>query len=151
MSVFEVVDCADFDPDFKKVSELFTEYSKMPGAESCFVSFSSELSDLGSCYSGGAVLLGLDGNVPVACVALKKTSDKNGEVKRLYVKPDFRGNGYSKLMLSALFDRARKLGFETLTLKTKPEIMDRAWRLYRRLGFFRTDEQDGVVSMCMKL
>ncbi len=151
MSDLTIVDCVDFDSDFKNVSELFKEYSKMPGAESCFVSFSNEISDLGAYYSGGAVLLGLEESVPVACVALKKTDDKTGEVKRLYVKPDFREKGYSKLMLSALFDRARQLGFETLTLSTKPEIMNRAWKLYGRLGFLSTDEQDGVVSMRMKL
>ena len=87
MADFEVRECKNTEV----VKELFKEYSQIKGAESCFVSFDKELADLEGFYSGGALLVGYEENIPVACIAIKKLNDTTCEAKRLFIKLENRG------------------------------------------------------------
>ena len=113
MGTFEVKDCNDTEV----VKELFKEYSQIKGAESCFVSFDKELSDLDGFYSGGALLVGYEEGLPIACIAIKKLDDQTCEAKRLFIKPEYRGKGYARIMLNTMLERARELGFEEVSEK----------------------------------
>ncbi len=145
MTNFKVKECSDTEV----VKVLFKEYSQIKGAESCFVSFDKELADLEGFYRGGALLVGYEENVPVACIAIKKLSDATCEAKRLFIKPESRGKGYARIMLNTMLDKAKELGFEEVTFTTKPAVMQIGYGLYKRMGFEEYGEENGTVSMRM--
>ena len=147
MSDFIVKDCSN--PEI--VKPLFLEYSKIKGAESCFVSFDKEIADLNEYYKGGALLVGYEKDKPVSCVALKKINDKSCEGKRLFIKPEYRGNGYARILLHAMIEKAKALGFTEIVFTTKPSVMKTAYALYKRMGFEELSETDGTVSMRIDL
>ena len=145
--MFEVKECGD--P--AEIKYLFVEYSQLKGAESCFVSFDRELSDLASFYAGGLLLVGYENGYPVGSLAVKRIDRRTGEAKRLYIKPDHRGKGYSRIMLNTMLDRCRDLGIEEIILSTKPHVMPIAYELYKKMGFTEVNESDGVVEMRLGL
>ena len=147
MDSFVVKECNDT----TVIKALFTGYSQIKGAESCFVSFDKEMADLESFYSGGTILVGYEDELPVACIALKKTNDLTSEAKRLFIKPECRGKGYARIMLNVMLDRAGELGFSEVTFTTKPSVMEIGYGLYKRMGFEEVSEKDGIVSMRMEL
>ncbi|MBQ3634848.1 MAG: GNAT family N-acetyltransferase [Bacteroidales bacterium] len=135
--------------DYEVIKALFVEYSQIKGAEGCFVSFEKELADLSAFYKGGTILVGFEGDAPIATVALKRVDENTSEVKRLFVKPEYRGKGYSRKMLEALFQHAKTLGYKDVMLTTRPEVMPIAYALYQRIGFVQTALKDGVATMRM--
>ena len=137
--------------DTETVRELFVEYSHIKGAESCFVSFDKELNDLSGYYSGGAILVGFEDDKPVACVAIRKISDETCEGKRLFIKHEYRGKGYARVMIKAMTDKASELGFKEVVFTTKPEVMTVGYGLYKRMGFEELSEENGIVSMRIDL
>ena len=145
--LFETKECTN--PDI--VKELFVEYSHIKGAESCFVSFDKELNDLPGYYSGGAIIVGYEEDKPIACVAIKKISDETCEGKRLFIRPEYRGKGYARIMLKAMTDKAFELGFKELLFTTKPDVMSIGYGLYKRLGYEELSEENGVASMRIDL
>ena len=137
--------------DIETIKELFVEYSHIKGAESCFVSFDKELNDLAGYYSGGAILVGFEEYKPVACVAIRKISEETCEGKRLFIKPEYRGKGYARIMIKAMTDKASELGFKEVVFTTKPEVMTVGYGLYKRMGFEELSEENGIVSMRIDL
>ena len=103
-----------------------------------FQGFATELEGLPGVYaaSGGALWLATSAGVPAATIALRRLSETSGEVKRLYVRPDFRGHGLARSLLKEVFDRASALSYEYLYADTLP-MMKEALSLYERLGFER--------------
>lgn len=84
------------------------------------------------------------GAAGVGCVALRPLTTSMAEVKRMYVDPQWRGQGIGRRLLDALIDKARALGYSTLRLGTLDD-MTAAQSLYRSLGFapierYRADE-----------
>ena len=144
---FKVNECSDIEV----IKALFTEYSHIKGAESCFVSFDKELNDLEGFYSGGAILVGFEDDEPVACVAFRKINDETCEGKRLFIKPEHRGKGYARIMIKAMTDKASELGFKEVVFTTKPEVMRVGYGLYKRMGFEELSEDNGIVSMRIDL
>ena len=147
MDSFVVKECNDT----TVIKALFTEYSQIKGAESCFVSFDKELADLEGFYSGGALLVGYENNNPVACIAIKKMNDVTCEAKRLFIKPEYRGRGYARVMLNDMLDKAKELGLKEVTFTTKPSVMQIGYSLYKRMGFEEIGEENGTVSMRMEI
>lgn len=130
---------------------LIREYSTIKGAEKCFVSLDKELADLESYYKGGALLLGYEGDKPIATIAIRKIDDATAEAKRLYIKPEYRGKGYARTMMNAMLDKAGELGFSEVKFTTMPEVMKVGYGLYKRMGFEETDFDGTTASMRMKL
>ena len=77
-----------------------------------------------------------DGNV-AGCVALRKLDDERCELKRLYVRPQYRGCGYSRLLLDRIVSDARAIGYTLMLLDSLPEL-ESALSLYRSYGFVET-------------
>lgn len=73
---------------------------------------------------------------PVGCGGLRRLAETMGEIKRMYVPPVHRGNGYSRHILRALEDHARSLGWTRLMLETG-DRQHEAIGLYRRSGYGR--------------
>lgn len=145
--MFEIREC----DDYEAAKKLILEYSEIKGAEACFVSLDKELSDLQGFYNDGALLLGYDDGNPIATIAIKKINDDRAEAKRLYIKPECRGNGYARPMLNAMLDKCRELHFKEVGFTTKPEVMSIGYALYRKMGFEELENDNGTVLMRMML
>jgi GNAT superfamily N-acetyltransferase len=69
---------------------------------------------------GGAFLVGYDGQRPVCCGGIKRLPDGACEIKKMYVVPEARGQGVGRMLLHALEDKARELGYQVARLDTGP-------------------------------
>ena len=147
IQMFEIRSC----DNYSAAKELILEYSKIKGAEECFVSLDKELADLKGFYQDGALLLGYDESMPVATIAIKRIDDNAAEAKRLYIKHEYRGQGYARLMLNAMLDKCRELGFKEVRFTTKPEVMSIGYALYKRMGFEELKNDQGTALMRMIL
>jgi len=71
--------------------------------------------------------------------ALQRIRDKAGEIKRMYVRPSYRGKGYGKALLQQLLQRAKEFGYSSVYLDSG-RFMTTAHNLYRSLGFIECNE-----------
>jgi putative acetyltransferase len=85
-------------------------------------------------HDGIEYLAGFVNGRPVACGAVQPLGDRVGEIKRMYVRPAYRGNGYGRLILAALEELALQRGFHTLRLETGRRFAP-ALGLYRAAGY----------------
>lgn len=117
---------------------LFCEYQESLGVDLCFQGFAAELAGLLGRYAppGGALLVALDGDAAVGCVALREFATDIGEMKRLYVRPSHRGHGLGRRLAEAIIEIARAHGYARLCLDTLESLREAAG-LYASLGFVR--------------
>ncbi len=93
----------------------------------------------------GIIFLIMNEDKAVGMGAMRKLEDGIGEVKRMFVKPDFQGKGYGKLMIVRLMDKARELGYRTLRLDTG-RMLEAAVHIYKSAGFREIDKYPGTES-----
>jgi len=124
----------------EEVRQLFREYEKNIGVDLCFQNFAEEVKQLPGAYSepAGVLLLALYEDKPAACCALREAKHspypKAAELKRLFVRPDFRGKGIARKLVTAILRRAVAKGYECVVLDTL-KTMSEAQTLYVALGF----------------
>lgn len=116
--------------------KLFREYADSLGFDISFQNFEKELAELPGDYAppAGRLYLAIEGKRSAGCIALRKLSVDDCEMKRFYVCPLFRGKGVGKRLAAALIGEARQIGYKRMLLDTVPS-MKRAIVLYRALGF----------------
>jgi ribosomal protein S18 acetylase RimI-like enzyme len=123
--------------EMEPVRVLFREYAGSLGFDLCFENFEHELADLPGQYAppSGCLLLATVGNEPAGCVALKKLADGVCEMKRLYVRSQYRGTGLGRTLAEQIIREATRLAYQAIRLDTMPSVMGSAVALYRSLGF----------------
>jgi ribosomal protein S18 acetylase RimI-like enzyme len=143
--------------DIPEVRTLFLEYQKSLGIDLCFQSFDEELKHLPGDYAlpDGRLLIAMDEERIAGCVALRRISNSVCEMKRLYLRPEFRGKGIGRMLAIAILDEARGIGYATMRLDTLP-VMTEAIALYQSLGFkqidpYRFNPVEGAMFMEMDL
>ncbi|HWI82534.1 GNAT family N-acetyltransferase [Ramlibacter sp.] len=120
--------------------DIFREYAHGLGVDLCFQQFDQELANLPGDYAAprGALLLAMVDGAVAGCCALRPldTADypNAAEMKRLYVRPAFRGTGLGRRLAEAALDAARVRGYASVLLDTLSD-MESARALYEDLGF----------------
>lgn len=99
------------------------------------------------------VLLIYHGKIPVACASFKAYTKDTAEVKRVFVRQEYRGKGLSKLLMRALEEKARSKGYKSLVLETGAHLAA-AVALYRKIGYQIIDNygpyKNMKESVCMR-
>jgi putative acetyltransferase len=116
---------------------LFLEYAKSLGFDLCFQNFDHEIKSLPGAYAppSGRLLLARLENQFAGCIAFRKLENEICEMKRLYVRPTFRGHRLGSVLAQNLIAEARNIGYKKMRLDTVASAMQDAIALYRRIGF----------------
>jgi len=129
--------------DVDQVRALLNEYiafasSISPGINSvpAFKGYEDEFAKLPGIYAPptGRLLMALEDSQPAGCVALKRIGPDVCELKRLYVRPQFRGKKIGSKLVEMLVDEARKMGYSKMVLDSH-KSMKSAHRIYQEVGF----------------
>jgi len=117
--------------------ELFLEYAQSLGFSLCFQNFDKELANLPGDYvpPDGRLLLAEYESQLAGCVALHKLSADICEMKRLYLRPQFRGKGLGRVLADRIIAEARQIGYQRMRLDTVEPAMKDAVAMYRKIGF----------------
>jgi GNAT superfamily N-acetyltransferase len=120
----------------EQVRALLTEYHASPRCSISFRDFEGEVGTLPGEYAPpeGRLLLATYRRRPAGCVGVSKLNDGACKMKRLYVRPEFRGKGIGRDLALAAIHAGRGLGYTRMGLWTFP-FMKEAIALYRTLGF----------------
>ena len=136
---------------------LFKEYATWLAIDLSFQNFDKELVNLPGDYAppDGRLSLARCGTETVGCVALRRFHDCACEMKRMWVRPRFRGCGVGRLLAEKLIAEARTLGYSQMVLDSLPSL-ESAIALYRSLGFreippYRYNPEPGAVFMQLEL
>lgn len=122
------------------IRSLFREYSAEQEVDLCFQGFEQELATLPGKYARprGGIWLAESAGAIAGCVAMRPVDSERAELKRLFVRPVYRGSGLGRTLTLWVLDQADKLGYRRLVLDTLP-TMTSAIALYRSLGFRETE------------
>ncbi|HEY3928501.1 MAG TPA: GNAT family N-acetyltransferase [Candidatus Koribacter sp.] len=123
--------------DLSLVRELFLEYARSLNFDLSFQHFDEELSTLPGKYSRprGCILLAYSGGQPAGCIALRPFDATRCEMKRLFVRPAFRGLHLGDALIARFLHEARQGGYRSVLLDTVQPLMSTAIAMYKRLGF----------------
>jgi ribosomal protein S18 acetylase RimI-like enzyme len=123
--------------DIEAARELFLEYAQSLGFSLCFQGFDQELAGLPGDYAppAGRLLVARRADQLAGCVALHALEQGRSEMKRLYLRPAFRGQGLGRQLAERVIAEARAIGYTHMRLDTVAPTMADAVALYRRLGF----------------
>jgi ribosomal protein S18 acetylase RimI-like enzyme len=137
--ILEIYEIAD-NKQLQSIRELFIEYADSLGVDLAFQGFEEELNSLPGKYSApdGCILIAEFKGYPAGSVALRKISHEICEMKRLYVRNDFRGMGIGKLLANRIITKARELGYSHMRLDTLPTMIA-AQVMYKELGFYEIE------------
>ena len=148
---------AESSRQIETIRQLFLEYAKSLNFDLCFQGFDKELEQLPGKYAApdGRLLLALYEEKTAGCVALWKVNDQVCEMKRLWVRPEFRGQKIGRQLAEFVIEQARLIGYAKMKLDTI-DSMTAAIKLYVSLGFkstsaYRYNPVEGAEYMELKL
>lgn len=145
-----------------EIKELFTEYTQMLiDGDSKFKkyldiqNYDEEIEHLEKKYGppGGRLYVAYVDSQAAGCIGMRRLDEENCEMKRLYVKPEFRGTGLGKLLVDRILSEAKAEGYRHMLLDTLP-FLESALKLYKAYGFFEIESYNDSpmeTSIFMKL
>ena len=143
--------------DLGEARKLFLEYASSLGFDLSFQKFDEEIARFPGEYSSpqGCILIALEDGAVAGCVAMRKIDEGICEMKRLYVRPEFRRRGLGKALALEIVEEARRAGYERMRLDTVPSMAE-AIALYRLLRFntigpYRHNPIEGALFMELAL
>jgi putative acetyltransferase len=118
------------------IRTLFEEYAAFLAVDLCFQGFTEELNGLPGRYAppSGALRLAMYDGQAAGCVAIRGLSADSCEMKRLYVRPAYRGMGIGRELTREIIVTARRIGYRVMRLDTLERLIE-AMTLYRSFGF----------------
>lgn len=126
--------------EFLHAKALIQEYVTWLGVDLSFQNFDAEMADLPKMYNkaDGGLFLAYLNHAPVGIAGLRRFSETEAEVKRMFVKDSAKGMGIGKQLLRTCVETARKLGYQNIKLDTAA-FMTAAIKLYTDQGFVEID------------
>ena len=146
----------------EEIRELLTEYTDMLIEGDSDIknylelqNYDDELEDLQTKYGlpYGRLYLAYSDKKPAGCIGLKRIDNKNCEVKRLYVRPAFRGRHIGRLLMEQIIREAKEIGYSHMLLDTLP-FLQSAIHMYKKQGFYEISGYNNSpmdTSIYMKL
>ena len=146
----------------REIKELFLEYTEMLlKNDSDFAkylelqNYDSELQHLSDKYGlpNGRLYIVKVENEFAGCIGLRKIDYENCEMKRLYVRPKFRGHKIANKLVEMIINDAKRIGYKSMLLDTLP-FLERAIYLYKKFGFYEIESYNNSpmdTSIYMKL
>jgi len=127
---------AIFPDDLAHVIAILSEYVASPSVSLAFQNYEAEFAALPGKYAApdGRLLLAWKGPAVVGCAALRRIDASTCEMKRVYVRPDARGESLGRRLIERILDEARAAGYARICLDVLPEFFA-AQRIYESLGF----------------
>lgn len=132
---------------------LFNEYANSLNISLAFQNFSEELHNINMMYGSptGCLLLVYENEQAIACAAYRKIGDAICELKRMYIKPNYRKQGIGQKLVDMLSQKAKQNGYDIIRLDTLDTMLP-AISLYRNNGFYTIsayyhNPNEGVVYM----
>lgn len=132
---------AETNEQIEDVRKIFREYEAWLDLDLCFQGFEEELANLPGKYQKpeGRLFLAISDGKVAGCIALRKLEEGICEMKRLYVRDEFRGQKIGISLIEKLISEAREIGYQKLRLDTYPPKMGKAVSLYETHGFRETE------------
>ena len=131
--------------DYKdEIKSLFTEYTQyLVENDSKFKEYleiqkyDNEIDNLEDKYGmpWGRLYIAFYENQVAGCIALRKLNETECEMKRLYVKPEFRNKGIAKMLVEKVVSDSKEIGYSGMLLDTLP-FLQTAIKMYRKMGFY---------------
>lgn len=132
---------AGTEQDFEQGKILFEEYAGSLDFDLGYQDFKKELNTMAQQYKepdGALLLCFIDNENAAGCAGVRKFSEGIAELKRLYVKPDYRSLKIGKQLLESAIDTAKQLNYKFIRLDTVPG-QTKAQQLYHYLGFYEIE------------
>lgn len=134
---------ANSEAEIEAIRELMREYATwaftiIPGSNEspAWEGFDAELATLPGVYAppAGRLLLAMQDGQPAGCVCLKRHDNTTSELKRLYVRPTFRGQNIGQQLVKMLVEEARRSRYQRIVLDSHIS-MKKAHAVYQEVGF----------------
>ena len=142
---------ANSEAEIEAIRELMREYATwaftiIPGSNEspAWEGFDAELATLPGVYAppAGRLLLAMQDGQPAGCVCLKRHDNTTSELKRLYVRPTFRGQNIGQQLVKMLIEEARQSRYQRIVLDSHIS-MKKAHAVYQEVGFKLVSAPDG--------
>lgn len=131
----------------EEIKEMFSEYMDMLISNDntfkeylTIQNYDREIQDLEMKYGmpeGRLYILYYD-DKPAGCIGMRKLDDQRCEMKRLYIREEYRGENLGRMLVERLMEDAKKAGYSQMLLDTLP-FLESAIELYSKVGFYETD------------
>ena len=127
-------------PLYEEYAEMLLKTDPVFAASLVQQNYDEEIAHLEEKYEppGGRIYLVYAGDQLAGCVGMKRSDESHAELKRLYVRPAYRGRNLGEYLVRRIMDDAREAGYLRLRLDTLPGLKT-ALALYRRMGFQETE------------